>query len=256
MRRRAALGALLGATAGLLFTHLGLQAALPFWGSRNLFVLGGVAAGTLLGVTRLRVLLAPVVVLLGALWLAVAFTPLAAALASGLVRRDDPAPADAVVVLGSALQHDGELGATAQARLLRAIELLRAGFAPRLVITEWGATPPHAAAVRPLLASLGVEAELVVLGPVGNTRDEAVLVARLVRERGLGRVLVVTSPLHSLRTARSFERAGVDVLSVPASETRFDIDHLATPEDRLLSFGPIAHERVGLIVYRWRGWLP
>jgi uncharacterized SAM-binding protein YcdF (DUF218 family) len=108
-----------------------------------------------------------------------------------------------------------------------------------------------------VLRRLGVEVELLVApGLVFNTHDEALAVARLLRERGLrGGVLLVTSPLHTRRGAATFAAAGVEVRAVPAIETSYDLDELATPDDRLRAFGAAAHERIGLLVYRWRGWL-
>jgi uncharacterized SAM-binding protein YcdF (DUF218 family) len=254
--RQAAQGALLGGAAALLSNQLGLPAAVSYWGSRPLLVLLAAAAGALLALSRLRALVVAVASLLALLWLAVAYTPLCGALARGLVRSEPPVAADAVVVLGSDLQPDGDLSSSAQTRLLRAVALLRAGHAPRLVLTEFRSRVRHAVAAAPLLAELGVAVEVVAVGPVGNTRDEAVVVARLFRERGLARALVVTSPLHTRRAAAAFEQAGIEVRSVPAVETRYDVEGLATAEDRLRAFGDVLHERVGLLVYRWRGWLP
>jgi uncharacterized SAM-binding protein YcdF (DUF218 family) len=189
------------------------------------------------------------------LWLAVAATPLTSALASGLIRRDAVAPADAVVVLASDVQGNGELTPSATSRLLHGMELLHEGLAPRLVLSEIAGRPSHAAAARPRLAALGVAPELIVVGPVRNTHDEAVAFARALRERGLRRVLMVTSPLHTRRAAAALEHEGLEVLSSPSGETSYDLDGLDYIDDRLRAFGDVLHERLGWVVYRWRGWL-
>jgi len=86
-------------------------------------------------------------------------------------------------------------------------------------------------------------------------RTEAVAVARLLRERGWKRVLAVTSPLHSRRAAASLEAQGIEVASCPSMEPRFDVNALRPGGDRLEAFGHALHERLGLFVYRRRGWI-
>ena len=93
------------------------------------------------------------------------------------------------------------------------------------------------------------------MGPVTSTRDEAVLLGRLFRERGLHTLIVVTSPVHSRRACLTIEHEGIDVVSSPSIETRYDLETLDRPGERLMAFGAVAHERLGLAVYRWRGWI-
>jgi uncharacterized SAM-binding protein YcdF (DUF218 family) len=204
--------------------------------------------------TRARPLPAVATAALGLLWLAVAFTPLTSLLAEGLVRRDPPATADAIVVLSSRIQKDGELSATAMSRLLHGLELLAQGRAPRLVVTE--APPPspsHAAPARALMEALRLEGELLAVGPVYDTREEARAVRGLFAERGFRSLVLVTSPTHSRRACLTFEKQGLVVASSPAVETDFDLETFETADDRLRAFGPVLHERLGLLLYRWRG---
>jgi uncharacterized SAM-binding protein YcdF (DUF218 family) len=238
-----------GALAGFLARDLGLVGIASAW-------LPAALVGAAFAGTRLRPWLSATLVGLLALWLAAAFTPLAAWLAGGLVRRDAPGKADAVVVLASRLQSDGEPTATAQSRLLHALGLLGEGWAQRLVVTELPApSPSHAALARAFMAPLHLEAEVVGVGPVHRTRDEAIAVASLCRARGWRRVLVVTSPLHSRRGAASLEHEGLAVLSSPATETLYDLERLDRPTERLIAFGAALHERAGLWYYAQRGWI-
>ena len=114
---------------------------------------------------------------------------------------------------------------------------------------------PYARPARDLMRSLGIHADLIAVGPVDNTRDEAQHVARLCRERGWRRILLVTSPLHSRRASATFEHEGLEVIASPCTETRYNIETLGAPSDRLMAFGSVAHERLGLWVYAHRGWV-
>jgi uncharacterized SAM-binding protein YcdF (DUF218 family) len=254
-RRRLLEGAALGFTCGLFVRELGLAAVLSYHKGPFLLILGFGIAGALLGLTPLRRALPVSVAALVALWLIVALSPLTRLLSDGLVRRDPPGPADAVFVLASDLQIDGDLTSTSLGRLTQGVALLRAGHAPRLVVANVARRPSHEAAVRRTLDALGVSTELIAVGPVSTTRDEAVALAELFRARGWRRVLLVTSSLHSRRAAATFARLGLEVVSSPARETDFDSDVLSQRDDRVRAFGSVLHERVGLLVYGWRGWL-
>lgn len=246
----------MGALAGSLARDLDFVGALSFWGDTAMSVVVGALAGALLWRTPLRPVLAAVTVGLGLLWSVVAFTPLSGRLAGGLVRADPIVPADAVLVLGSRLQSDGDLTPQAEARLLRGLELLAEGHAPRLVLTEQPSSSVlYETAARRLMKSLRLEGELLSVGPTNNTHDEAVAAANLCRSRGWTRLLVVTSPTHTGRACPTVERQGIAVVCVPAVETRFDLERQDRPLDRLALFAQVLHERLGTWVYRRRGWI-
>jgi uncharacterized SAM-binding protein YcdF (DUF218 family) len=196
------------------------------------------------------------VALLALLWLGVSFTPLTSWLAEGLVRCDPIEDADAVFVFSSRIQEDGDPTSNAMSRLLKGVELVATGRAPRLLVSEVPPpSGPHAPLARAWLDTFARGGELISVGRIVNTRDEAMAVAKLFRERGWTRVLAVTSPTHSRRAAAALEKEGLVVLSAPAVETGFDLERLHWPGDRREAFGAIAHERLGLLVYRRRGWV-
>jgi uncharacterized SAM-binding protein YcdF (DUF218 family) len=225
-------------------------------GDRSYLVPAAALLGALAWLTPLRKPVGLTVALLALLWSVVAFTPLTSWLAEGLVRRDRLEAADAVFVFGSRIQEDGDPTTDAMSRLLKGIELVADGRAERLVVSE---VPPPAGPYAPLarawVAAFAPRGEVVSVGRIRNTHDEAVAVARLFRERGWTRVLAVTSPTHTRRAAAALEKEGLVVLAVPAVETRFDLERLHWPGDRREAFAAIAHERVGLLLYRRRGWI-
>jgi uncharacterized SAM-binding protein YcdF (DUF218 family) len=249
-------GFVAGALAGFFARDLDLPTLVSYWGDLVPLVVATALVGAALGATRLRRLVPALAVALGLLWGLVAFTPLVGVLTADLPRRDPLRHADAVFVLSSDLQKDGELTALAESRLLHGLELVGQGQAARLVVSELPApTPSYAAAARGLAERLRLAPELIVVGPVRTTRDEAVLLGRLCRQRGWSRLLVVTSPLHSRRACAAIEHEGVQVVSSPAPETRYDLETLDRADARLQAFGAWLHERAGLIVYRRSGWI-
>ncbi len=252
-------GLAVGGLAGLIIKELDLTTVVSHWGEHGPLVAAAALVGSVSWLTSLRKLFARVVASLGVLWLAVAFTPLTHWMAYDFPRRDPLQKADAVFVLASGLQKDGELSMAAMSRLVRGLELIGEGWASRLILSELPEPHPrYRDAAAKLMERLGLEPDIIVVGPVRGTHDEAVAVAAVARARALDRIIVVTSPSHTERASRALEAEGVTVTSVPAQQTRFDFENLAEPfaaDDHVRAFGPVLHERVALFYYRLRGWI-
>jgi uncharacterized SAM-binding protein YcdF (DUF218 family) len=245
-----------GALAGLLIEDLGLTSTVSFWGDLGPLIVGCALGCALLWTTPLRRLTGLAVTALALLWLLVAFTPLSAWLADGLVRRDPPGAADAVFVNASSIHPTGELSSTSMSRLLHGFELVAQHQAPVLVLSDLNSPyPSYAGAAKALTESLGIQVELQTVGGNRNTRDEALSLARLCRERGWKRVIVVTSPYHSRRACAAVEHEGLSVVCSPSVETGYDSKGLARSEERRRAFSVAIHERIGLWLYGVRGWL-
>lgn len=253
------IGGGLGFLLGLVAKELDFATLVSFHGDRTLVVLASVAIGALLGLARYDKLLVFAAAAGTSLWLFVALTPITQRMGDGLLRVDPLQKADAVFVLASGLQPDGELSTVAMSRLLGGLELLGEGWAPRLVLSElpvpW---PRYRDAAGKLMESLGMQQEILVVGPVLNTHEEAVAVGKLSHEVGMKRLLVVTSPSHSLRASLALEAEGLEVVSAPSVETSFDYQNLGTVargDDRIRAFAVFIHEYVGLRYYRYKGWI-
>jgi len=194
----------------------------------------------------------------------VLFTPAMRVLHGGLVVAEAPQPADAIVVLGGGMHCGaGELEASSLSRLEKGLELWRAGYAPRLTLSDTvgeifgDVRCPSLGQVaeRRVQALFGLEGpEVVLLPQMRTTRTEAMAVARLAQERGWSGVLLVTTPAHSRRASGAFRKLGLSVVSVVSSESRFDVA-LQAPADRLQALTPLVREYLGLLLYRLRGWL-
>ncbi len=254
--RRALHGIPLALATVLLADELRLADALSYHGERALLNPAAVVVLAVLCGLGLRRLVVAMLVAVGALWLTVAFTPLDRALVDGWPRVDPLRPADAIYVLASDIQGDGDLTTESQARLVRALEYVAQGLAPRLVVGELDRpVPRYAAAARRLVDAYHLKTEVIGVGPVTSTRDEGLRVGALFRERGWHTLIVVTSPVHSRRAAAVFEAQGIQVISAPTREAKYDIDELEGFDDRLRAFTDILHERLGLWIYRRRGWV-
>ncbi|HXF63551.1 MAG TPA: YdcF family protein [Caldilineaceae bacterium] len=160
-------------------------------------------------------------------------------------------------------------------RMVYAAQLYQAGKAPLVVVSGGfieflGSTVPEAEAMQQLLERLGVPGEAILQEDRSrNTYENAVFVRELLDERGIRRILLVTSALHMPRSVSIFERQGFEVIPAPA-----DFLVTWTPEGqgadvgvggRLLALLPSAEslelstralkEYIGTVVYRLRGWL-
>lgn len=247
---------LAGALVGLLtFALLDL---VFFWGSELATPLPAVAfvAGGLWGRSRWRAWLwwSAGSVTLALVVLAV--SPLMVVLAGPLVREDPLAPTDAVVCLSSSVTNEGRLDAAGTERFLAALAVARETGAPTLVRTDLPPPyPPVDGDVRELVALTGVSSEIATVGPVASTRDEALQVSELARERGWRSIALVTGPTHSRRAAAVFEGVGLRVISRPCPSRMYSLSGRCLPRENLLLLQSYAHEEVGWLAYRLRGWI-
>jgi len=245
-----------GALAGLMIEDLGLASVVSYWGDPGPLVVICALACALLWTTQLRRLTGLAVATLGIVWLLIAFTPLTSWLADGLVRRDPPSAADVVFVHASSIYPTGELSSTAMSRILHGVELVAEHQASAVALSDLkGPYPSYVGATKAMMENLGIAAEVQTVGTNLNTREEALSLARLCNERGWKRVLVVTSPYHTRRACAAVEHEGLSVVCSPSAETNFDIKGLARSDGRRRAFSAALHERIGLFVYGWRGWL-
>jgi len=249
-------GLAVGAVVGFVTLDLNLPSLFSYLGDRSCLLTGSALLIALLWLTPLRRPLVVMTASLGALWLLVSFTPLTQWMRDGLVRSDPVQDADAVFVFASRIQSDGDPTSDAMSRLLKGVELVADGRAPYLVVSEMAPPAgPHAKLARAWLDHFARRGEVLGVGEIANTHDEGVALARLARERGWKRVLAVTSPTHTRRAAASIEKQGLAVISVPCIETSFDLETLLGGGDRRRAFPAIAHELIGIAVYRRRGWI-
>jgi uncharacterized SAM-binding protein YcdF (DUF218 family) len=136
----------------------------------------------------------------------------------------DPERADAAIVLGAAV-YDDEPTPVFEERLRHAVELYRSGRVG-LVITTGGAGPgdtlAESEAGRNWAVAHGVpEAAILMETASRTTRENFTGVAPLLSKRGIGRVLVVSDPLHMRRAMRMATDLGLDAHPSPTPTSRY-----------------------------------
>lgn len=140
-------------------------------------------------------------------------------LGRALIHDDGPAPADAVLVLAG--DYTGR-------RIRKGTELLKAGHVPIVFVSgpseHFGQTEDELAIA--FMVRQGAQREWYVGLPsdAGSTIDEARFLLPVIRQRGVKKLIVVTSDYHTARARRIFQRyaSGLEIRTVAAP----DIDYV------------------------------
>jgi uncharacterized SAM-binding protein YcdF (DUF218 family) len=195
--------------------------------------------------------------ILGVALLVVFYTPVTDWIAAPLFVNPDASRGDAIVVLSAWANVSKELNEEGLRRAIAAARLYRSGIAPTVVVT--GSRPASDDAGDALEASarflgeLGVPPSAILVEErSGNTRDSALNMAALARQRGWSRLVLVTDATHMRRARASFAHEGLTVSCEPTMMWRIGGNG---PSNRLAKLGAVVHEYGGLLYYRARGWI-
>ncbi|WP_314626828.1 YdcF family protein [uncultured Selenomonas sp.] len=132
---------------------------------------------------------------------------------------------DVIIMLGGGAFSDvpdvdgeGALTASPSARLLTAVRLARKLDLPILVSggQVFQESGKEALLAKRTLLSLGVpEDRILVEGESQNTVQNAAYTARILKEHGLERPILVTSAFHMKRSVLNYEKLGIEVVPYP-----------------------------------------
>ncbi len=160
-------------------------------------------------------------------------------------------------------------------RVIYAAHLYREEMARQILVSggllDWESrrTTP-AEDMADLLVWMGVPAEAILLqGESRNTYEDALYTSRILKEKGIDRILLVSSAWHMPRAVMLFEAQGLEVIPLPTdyNVTQMEWDQLWRGDWRsiLLNLFPSASnlslttrmmkEYFGLWVYGLRGWM-
>jgi uncharacterized SAM-binding protein YcdF (DUF218 family) len=133
-------------------------------------------------------------------------------------------PADAIVVFGARAYADGRLSDALQDRIRTACELYRQGLAKRLILSggPGDGAITEAAAMRQYAINHGVRAEDIFVDDQGVNTDATVRnTVPLLQQWNAHRVLAVSHFYHLPRIKLAYQRAGIDVCTVPAHQAHW-----------------------------------
>lgn len=196
--------------------------------------------------------------------------------------------ADAIVVLGggtvtkSPPRQTVELNGAAD-RIIYAAQLYRDGTAPYVVLggsyigwrdgevrTEDGIASPASEMAEMMSGILGIPEEALLTQDRSlNTYEEAVEDAKLLKEKGLNRILLVSSATHMRRAVPLFEKQGLEVIPAPTDYSfsdqewenllRFDaataLSFVIPTVSNMSALQNAMKEYLGYFTYHLRGWL-
>ena len=161
---------------------------------------------------------------------------------------EDGASPGVAVVLGTQVLDGGRPSRPLAARTLHAAGLYAAGEIRVLMPTGGvGRYPPSEAEVMVrMLRKAGVAREdILAEEEAQSTRESAYRVAEIAQEKGIGSVMLVTDPLHCVRSVEAFRAEGLRVYASPV----YSSPMWRSPG---LRRGQFAREMVALAWYRMR----
>jgi uncharacterized SAM-binding protein YcdF (DUF218 family) len=175
--------------------------------------------------------------------------------------------APAIVVLGGGLANTGHPSKTTQLgpkgdRLYVAFQLYRAGKSP-LILISGGGPPndtPESALAKGILMTWGVPGSAILTDEKSrDTHQNALFSQRILAQKGIDRILLVTSAAHMPRAVATLQRTGLTVFPVPAdylagSEGEGFWQTLRPSAEGLADSGNVIKEWLGIPGYRVRGW--
>ena len=220
-------------------------------------------AGAVAQASRARRGLVVILVLAAAMVVVVTQTPLSNALAANWVREDQfpDSGLSAVVALSAGLNPNRTINSEALDHLISGLELVRARKANVLVTTTVEERFPTGVVKSTMdqsriISLFGGDTKWISTSDVKSTREEALQSAELLLPRGIRRIAVVASPMHTRRACSAFEAVGFQVTCVPARiRSAGGQDPGPWPADRLKVFGDWVYEVAATARYRASGWL-
>jgi len=186
-----------------------------------------------------------------------------------VVSSADVPNADAIVTLGGTVYSVKPPRVEAEevtgSRLLRTARIFHAGKAPIVICSgggkyksTFGTMRTEAQDIREVLLSLQVPDSAIVLESRSlNTNENAKATAGILKERGIKKILLVTSAFHMPRAVAMFEREGFEVIAVPsdirAAGLGIDLGLLLPSSEALRKTTLAINEYVGYYGYKLIG---
>ncbi len=155
-------------------------------------------------------------------------------------------------------------------RILYGSWLYKQGKAPLLVVTggraDWYGEGgnPESEDMAAIAEAMGVPANAIIQESQSfNTRDNAVNTKHILDQRGINKVLLVTSALHMPRSMEIFRKVGLEVIPAPTDFLAVNNENskgfaivldLLPSAEALKNTTNAIKEYIGLFIYQLAGW--
>lgn len=178
------------------------------------------------------------------------YTPLLEFLAAPLIVQDNPRRAEAIIVLSGGWESTDRLGKSTMERYNYAIRLFQDRYAPLLIFSGGNLEnrPAEADQMAEMALSDGFPYDAVISENSSSTTWENVLFTKkILKEKNVGHIILVTSPYHMRRAKMMFEAKGIKVIALPVPNSEL---YTAKGSRRLTLAKVVLFEYVKLGLYK------
>src|SRR3989338_570787 len=193
------------------------------------------------------------------------YSPLVWYMAEPLKIIQQPAKADAIVVFGGGAGESGVPGEGYEERVTHAVDLFKKGYAGHIIFSSgYTNIMKEPDVMKALAVSLGVPKDVIIVETnSSNTYKNVINVKEILKERGWGRVILISSPYHMRRVSLVFKKNAkeIEVIYTPISKSQFysyDINSKGSYFSRkttLKQLEGFKHEYMGIIYYYCKGYI-
>ena len=163
-------------------------------------------------------------------------------------------PSDAIVVFAGGVGESGRAGVGVQERVSKAVELFRAGVAPRVIISSgFVFTLREGEVMKTIAIANGVPAEAIILEEhASNTYENVEFTNQILKKMEWRRIALVSSPYHMRRALLTWKKVAPDVeVSATPPPTSYFYEHQRGAS--LEQMRGLLQEYVAIVAYWWRG---
>lgn len=156
----------------------------------------------------------------------------------GVGLRDAVGKTDVALVLGSKVELTGVPSLRLKARLDKTLELYQAGYFPWIIVSGGLGKEgfDEALVMRNYLTAHGIPQDKVIMDNQGNTTfDSAMNTRRILREKNLKSVFVISQYFHLPRSRLALNRSGIEAVH-SASPRYFEMRDLYSAPRELIGY--------------------
>jgi len=133
-----------------------------------------------------------------------------------VIKNSKPKKTDVIIVLGYPANKDGSPSKVITERVNKGVELLKSGYASRILLTG-GGNPIESQVMATYARELGVEENIIFQESKAKTTiQNAINCIEIMKKNGWQTALVVTSPYHSRRAYLIFKKYNLEFVIIPS----------------------------------------